>query len=82
MVCSQKLDRVPEADAVGPHHPVDHRPARVTRPQTVPEILPRSDNQRRIAVVVERAEAKQVGTVPMQLDPPSLGQALDRDLFL
>jgi hypothetical protein len=29
---------------------------------------------------VERAEAQQVGTVPVQLDAPRLGQPLNRDL--
>ena len=66
-----------EADALRPHHPVDHRSARVARTQTVPEILRRSDGQRRVPVVVERAEAKQIRSVPVQLDAPRLGQPLN-----
>jgi len=42
-----------EADAVGLHYPVDGRPACVACPEAVPEVLRRSDDKRRIAVVVE-----------------------------
>ena len=69
-----------EADAVGPHHPVDGRPARVARAQAVPEVFRRRDDERRVAVVVERAQPQQVRTVPVQLDAPRLGQPLHRDL--
>ena len=80
MVLSEKLDGMAEADAVGLHYPVDHRPAFIARAQAVPEILRRSDDQRRVPVVVERAEAQQVGTVPVQLDAPRLRQPLHGDL--
>ena len=61
---------MPEAHAVGLHHPVDGRPARIARTQTVPEIFGRSDNQRRVPVIVERAQPQQVRPVPVQLDAP------------
>jgi len=80
MVLSEKLDGMAEAHAVGLHYPVDHRPALVAGSKAVPEILRRSDDQRRAAVVVEGAEAQQVGTVPVQLDAPRLGQPLHRYL--
>ena len=76
MVCSQQLDRMAEADAIGTHHPLDHISARVAGSQAVPEILCRRDNQRGRPVVVERALADQVRTLPRQLDPPRLGQPL------
>jgi hypothetical protein len=82
MVGPQQLDRMAEADPIGPHHPVDGRPARVARSHAVPEVLRRSDDQRRTAVVVERAEAMQVGPQPLQLDPSRLRQPLHRDLSL
>src|SRR6266568_5170487 len=82
MVLSQQLDRMAEADAVRFHHPVDSRSAHVARAQTVPEILRRSDDKRRVAVVVERAQTQQVRPVPVQLDAPRLGQPLNRYLPL
>lgn len=45
MVCSQKLDGVAEADALGLHHPVDGRAACIARAQAVPEVLRRSGDR-------------------------------------
>jgi hypothetical protein len=39
MLLFQQFESVTEADAFGPHYPVDHAPAFSTRPQTVPEIF-------------------------------------------
>ncbi len=69
-----------EAHTLRLHYPVDGRAAHVASAKTVPEILRRSDDQRRVPVVVERAETQQVGTVPVQLDAPRLGQPLHGDL--
>ena len=82
MVGPQQLDRMTEADPIGPHHPVDGRPARVASSHAVPEVLLRRDDERRRFVVVERAEAVQVGSQPTQLDPSRLRQPLDRDFSL
>jgi hypothetical protein len=82
MIGSEKFHGMTEADAFSPHDPVDRRPARVARTQAVPEVLPRSDDQRRCPVVVEGALTQQVGSVPRELDAPRLGQPLDRDFFL
>jgi hypothetical protein len=82
MIGPQHLDRMAEADALGPHRPIDHRPARVAGTEAVPEILRRSDNERWRLVVMERAFADQVGSVPGQLDPTRLGQPLQGDVFL
>ena len=82
MIGSQQLDGMAEAHALGPHHPLDHVAAFIARAQTVPQILRRSDNQRRRPVVMKRALAQQVGTVPRQLDSPRLRQPLHRDFFL
>jgi hypothetical protein len=82
MIGSEKFHRMTEADAFGPHDPVDRRPARVACAQAVPEVLRRSDDQRGCPVVVEGALTHQVGSVPRQLDTPRLGQPLDRDFFL
>jgi DNA-binding XRE family transcriptional regulator len=66
----QQLDRMAEAHALGLHHPVDdRRTARVASAQAVPEILSRSDDQRRRPVVVERALAQQVGPCRVSLIP-------------
>src|ERR1035441_2542364 len=80
MVGPQQLDGMAEADAIGPHHPVDGRPARVAGPETVPEVLRRSDDQRWRPVVVEGALTQKVGSMPGQLDPSRLGQPLNRYL--
>jgi hypothetical protein len=82
MIGSQQLDRMTEADALSPHHPVDGRPACIAGSQAVPEILRWSDDEGRCPVVMERAPTQKVRTVPGQLDPSRFGQPLDRDFFL
>jgi hypothetical protein len=77
MIGSQQFDRMAEADAAGPHHPVDGRSAHVASSQTVPQILRRSYDKRWSPVVVEGALAQKVGSVPRQLDPSRLGQPLN-----
>ena len=77
----QDLDGVPEADALGLHHPVDRRAARLALAEAVPEVLRRSHDEGRLAVVVEGTAADQVRTVPLQLDAPGFRETLERDLF-
>ena len=70
-VRAQQLHRVPKRHALRLHHPVDDRPARLARPQAVPEVLLRADDQRRGLVLVERAGPMQVRAVPLRAPPPS-----------
>jgi hypothetical protein len=63
-----------------PRHPSDHVAALAARPFAVPHIRHRIDVQAGIAVVVEGAQANQLLAAAMQLDPPRLGQPLDRHL--
>jgi len=72
----QQLHRVPEAHLVPTHHPVDHRTARLTRAQAVPQVRLRADHQRRRAVVVERTATDPVLAVRLQPDPRRLHQPL------
>lgn len=62
-----------EGDALGPHHPVDHRAPGLADAEAVPEVLPGRDHQARLAVVVEGAQAEQVRAVALEPDPPRLG---------
>ena len=80
MLGPQDLDGVPEAHPLRLHHPVDRRSPSLAGPEAVPEVLARRDDEGGLPVVVEGAEADQVGPVPLQLHPPRLGQALERDL--
>jgi hypothetical protein len=48
----------------------------------VPEVLLRRDDERGLVIVVEGAEAEEVGAVTLERDPSRLGQALERDLAL
>ena len=72
---AQQLDRVTERHALGAHHPVDHRPARLARPHAMPQILRRRDHQRRRALLVKRTAAHQVlalrGAAPPPPAPPA-----------
>ena len=77
---AQQLHRMPEAHALGPHHPVDHRAAGLARTQAVPQVLVRRDHQRRRLVLVERTAPDQVGAVALERDAPRLDQALQRHL--
>jgi hypothetical protein len=79
---SQQLHRVTERQTLGSHHPVDHRPARLTRPEAVPQVLGRSDHQARLPVLVERAQPHPVRPVAAQHHPPLGGQTLERHLGL
>jgi len=45
-------------------------------------LLRRDDEVRRVLVVMERAEANQIGAPPREPDPASLRQALERNLPL
>jgi hypothetical protein len=69
---------MPEAYPFGFHHPVDYRTASAARSQAVPQILARRDDQRRLMIVMERAQADQVRSVALKLDPSRLGQPLHR----
>ena len=82
MICSEQLDRMAEADAFHPHHPVDDTAAHLTRAPAMPQVLLRRDDQRRRALVVERAQADEVCAVSLQLDAARLDQPLHRDLAL
>lgn len=66
-----------EAHALGPHHEVDHRAARLAGAETVPEILRRCYHERRLVVVVEGAEAKEVPAVRLEHHAARLGEPLD-----
>ena len=48
----------------------------------MPEILPGTDDQRRLVVVVKGAQADQVGAVALQFHPARFGETLERDLLL
>ena len=82
MIFAQQLHGMTEADTFGAHHPVDHRTACATRAETVPQIFPRADNERRRVVFVERAQADEVRSVSFQLHPARFGQSLHRDFVL
>jgi hypothetical protein len=70
----EELHRVAEAHALGAHHPVDHAPAGLTRPEAVPEVLARRHHEARALVVVEGAAADEIGTMPPELDARRLHQ--------
>ena len=70
----QHLGRMAEAHPLRAHHPVDHRAARLTRPQAVPEVFPRRHHEARPLVVVKRTPADQVRAVPPKLHARPLHQ--------
>ncbi len=78
----QQLDGVAEAHPLGPHHPVDHRTTGVAGSQAMPQVLLRAHHQRRLPVLVERAETDQVGTGLAQLDTGSADEAFQGHLCL
>jgi hypothetical protein len=82
MLVAQQLDRMTEAYALRPHDPVDDRAAGLTGSEAVPQILLRSDHERRLTVVMERAQAEEVCAVPPQFDAARLDQSLQADLLL
>ena len=82
MIGPQQLDGVAEGDALGSHHPVDGRAARATGAEAMPEVLRGRDDQRRVVVVVEGAQAEKIGAVPGKPDAGALSQPLDGDFFL
>ena len=57
---------------MGPHRPIDRRPARLASPQTMPKILRRCNHQTRLPVFRNR-------TQPNQVHPAHLRQPLQRD---
>ena len=71
-----------EADPLCAHDPVDDAAAGRARPEAVPQVLLRADDEGWLVVVVERAKPEQVGTVAAQLDPDAGDEALQRDLRL
>jgi hypothetical protein len=82
MLVAQQLDSMTEAHALRLHHPVDHRAAGLAGSEAVPQVLLRRDDQRRLTVVMEGAQAEKVRTVPPPLDAARLDQALQADLLL
>ena len=71
-----------ERHALRLHHPVDHRAAGLAGAEAVPEVLLRTDDERRRLVVVERAAADPIGTVGFKLDAGALDEPNDGYLFL
>ena len=82
VIGAQQLDRVPEADALRSHHPVDHRASRLAGSQAMPQVLLGTDDERRLAILMERAQPQQVRSVLLQLHPVRGGQPVERDLLL
>ena len=66
---SEDLHRVPEAHPLRPHHPVDHGSTLAAGAETVPKVLRRSDDERRLLVVVKRTQPEQVLAVRLELHP-------------
>ena len=58
-----------ETSTFGFLDPVDDRSASVARSQAIPQVLARRNDQRRLVILVERAQPDQVRSVPFQLDP-------------
>jgi hypothetical protein len=79
---AQQLHRVPEAHALGLHHEVDHAPARLARPEAVPQVAVGRDHQRGLVVVVEGAEAEEVGTGAAEVDAARAHELFERDVAL
>ena len=69
LVRAQDLEGVAIRDAARANHPVDHRAALVALAQAVPEVLRRRNDERRLVIFVERAEAEKGRAVRPQLDP-------------
>ena len=78
----QQLRRVAERHPLRPHHPVDDRTPRLTRPQAVPQVLLGRDHQRRLPILVERAVPPQIRPVACEHHPPRLRQPLHPHLAL
>src|SRR5208282_1375225 len=82
MIGAEQFDRMAEADALGLHYPVDYRAAGLAGAETVPQVLLRTDNQRRVVIVVERAQPEQVRAVPAEFDSPRFDKPLETHLPL
>jgi len=59
LTAAQELDRVAEGHTLGFDHPVD-RPAAHLAAEAVPEVLHRSNHERGLGIVVERAAPEEV----------------------
>ena len=79
MIGAQQLGGMAEADALGLHDPIDSRSADVALAHAAPQVGFRRHDQRRRAVVVERAAPHQVRPGALQLHPEAGHQALDGD---
>ena len=82
MLVAQQFGGVTETHAASLHHPVDDRASGLAGAETVPEIGFRADDQRRLVIVVERAQAQQVRAVPLQFDALRFHQPLQGNLPL
>jgi hypothetical protein len=78
MIGQEQFDRMPEADALRLHDPLDDVAALLAGPQAVPHVLIRRDDERRRMIVVEGAQPQQVLAVPLQLDASRLDQPFER----
>lgn len=72
---------MPEAHALGPHHPIDGRSADVALTQAMPQFRLRRHHQARRLVLVKRTPPDQFRAMPLQLHPEAHHQPFDRDSF-
>ena len=61
---------------------VDRAAARLARPQAVPQVLRRRDDQRRLPVLMKRTPPHQVRPMPPQFDPRRRHQPFERNFPL
>ena len=79
MIGTQQFDGMAETDTLGLHDPIDGRAADVALAHAAPEIGFRRHDQRRRAVVMERAASDLIRPGALQLHPEAVHQALDGD---
>src|SRR5208283_4925661 len=69
MIGAQQFRGMAEADALGPHDPIDGRSADVALAHAAPQVGFRRHDQRRRAVVMEGAASHQVRPAPFNSTP-------------
>jgi len=82
MVFPPQIDGVAEADAAAAHDPVNYGAAGLAGAETVPQVLLGADDEGRLAVLAERAQAQEVGAAAGERDALRFDQALEGDLAL